>query len=304
MCLMLQRPQPTRRPGSARPAGKDRAHAGDFRGSRGENLLPVDLRVVKEGETTAPEDGLIVKKTDTVRYRLTPSVPDAPLLLEDKIQWHWRILKWDGTYSGWTAYQNGKGHTFTAQPQDSGIYEIKATIGTQDFFLKRAKDDPHSAKKKDENDCFGVVDQDWQISVRNQAKLNLGSLAYAQGVANSNVPAGPPGGYKCNLFVGHKASDGGAVVPKINGSNPFSKYYPIANQWSGTEVKNIPGWTFLPANTYPQPGFVVARGSPGGIGHTGIVDFDGAWISAGTTEVNRKADVRTYIPSRFNKYTP
>lgn len=42
----------------------------------------------------------------------------------------------------------------------------------------------------------------------------------------------------------------------------------------------------------------------GGIGHTGIVDYDGAWISAGTTNVNRVADVRTYIPSRIRNYTP
>lgn len=265
------------------------------------SLLPVDIKVVKEGEISAPEDGLIVKKTDTVRYRLSPGMPDTPLLFEDKIQWHWRILKWDGTYSPWTGYTNGRGHTFTAQPQDAGIYEVKATMEGQDFFLKRAKDDPHSAKKKDENECFGVVEKDWQINVRNQAKGNLGSVAYAKAVANDNVPKNE---YKCNLFVGHKANDGGAAVPKINGNNPFNKYYPIANQWAGTQVATIPGWTLLPTNTYPQPGFVVARGAPGGIGHTGIVDYDGAWISAGTTEVNRKADVRTYIPSRFNKYTP
>jgi hypothetical protein len=249
--------------------------AGNVAGPLEAILLPVDIKVVKEGETTAPEDGLIVKKTDTVRYRLSPGLPDAPLLLEDKIQWHWKILKWDGTYSGWTAYEDGQGHTFTAQPEDAGIYEVKATVDGQDFFLKRAKDDPHSAKKKDENECFGVVDEQWQINVRNQAKANLGSVAYAFAVANENVGKKE---YKCNLFVGHKATNGGAIVPKINGRNPFSKYYPIANQWAGTQVANIPGWILLPVNTYPQPGYVVARGAPGGIGHTGIVDYDGAWM--------------------------
>jgi hypothetical protein len=285
--------------------------AGNVAGPLEAILLPVDIKVVKEGETTAPEDGLIVKKTDTVRYRLSPGLPDAPLLLEDKIQWHWKILKWDGTYSGWTAYEDGQGHTFTAQPEDAGIYEVKATVDGQDFFLKRAKDDPHSAKKKDENECFGVVDEQWQINVRNQAKANLGSVAYAFAVANENVGKKE---YKCNLFVGHKATNGGAIVPKINGRNPFSKYYPIANQWAGTQVANIPGWILLPVNTYPQPGYVVARGAPGGIGHTGIVDYDGAWIGAGTFNVNRKADLRndislrsgtsTYQSARFHKYTP
>jgi hypothetical protein len=263
-----------------------------------------EILITKDGEATAPADGLIVKTSDTVRYRLFPDEPDTPLLYEDDIKWYWRILKWDGTYSAWTAYQDGQGHTFTAQPLDAGIYEVKAEIDFHTVFYVRAINDPHSTKKKGDNECFGVVDEQWQLDVRHQAKINLGSVAYAQGVANSNVPAGPPGGYKCNLFVGHKASDAGTVVPKVNGNHPLSKYYPTANQWAGTEVKAIPGWTLLPAATYPQSGFVVARGVAGGIGHTGVVDYDGAWISAGTTNVNRIADVRTYVPSRFRKYTP
>jgi hypothetical protein len=273
-----------------------------------ERLLPLEVTVMKEGETNAPDDGLIIKKADIVRYRI---LTNESTLLKDKIQWHWRILKWDGTYSEWTAYTNGQGHTFTAQPADAGIYEVKAIADGQELFLKRAKDDVHSAKKKDENDCFGVVEHDWQINVRNQAKMNLGSVAYAKAAANDNVKAGD---YKCNLFVGHKATNGGAAVPKINGNNPFSKYYPIANQWAGTQVANIPGWILLPINTYPQPGYIVARGVAGGTGHTGIVDYDGAWIGAGTFNVNRNADLRneislrsgtaTYQPARFNKYTP
>lgn len=269
-----------------------------------------EIVITKDGESSAPADGLVVKISETVRYRLFPDEPDSPLLYEDAIKWYWRILKWDGTYSAWTAFQDGQGHTFTAQPLDAGIYEVKAVIDSHTVFYVRAKDDPHSPKKKGDNECFGVVDEQWQLNVRDNAKSNLGSVAYAQAVANSNVPAGPPGGYKCNLFVGHKATDAGAIVPKINGRNPFSRFHPSANQWAdiedtiGAGVKPIPNWTLLPAATYPQPGFVVARGAAGAIGHTGIVDYDGAWISAGTTNVNRIADVRTYIPSRFRKYTP
>lgn len=283
------------------------------------SLLPVDISVTKEGEEAAPEDGLVVKKTDTVRYRLSPGLPDAPLLLEDKIQWHWRILKWDGAYSDWTAYSNGQGHRFTAQPATTGIYEVKATVDGQDFFLKRKKDDPHSAKKKDENDCFGVVDEQWQINVRHQAKVNLGSVAYAKAEANSPLGAGD---WKCNLFVAHKATDGGSTVPWINGGSYFigTKYPPVANQWAGLpepdgSYKSIPSWTLLPRETYPQPGWVIARSVTGGTGHTGIIDYDGAWIGAGEFEVNRKADIRNPFyndedpstplgPARFRKYTP
>jgi len=270
-------------------------------------LLPVDITVVKDGESAAPDDGLIVEKTDTVRYRLAPNYPDTPVLFTNQIQWYWRILKWDGTYSDWTAYQNGQGHTFTAQPDDAGIYEVKVTLTTgatsQDFFLARREDDSYSRKKKGENDCFGVVDEGWQIDVRDEAKDGLGATAYAFRASN---PPLPRRSNKCNLFVAHKASDGGATVPWINGVWPFSSYPPVANQWAGTEVKNIPNWTLLGPQTYPQPGFVIARGVPGGTGHTGIIGYDGAWISAGSKDVNRNADLRNsfYQPARFRKYAP
>jgi hypothetical protein len=239
-------------------------------------------------------------------------VPDVPLLLEDKIQWHWRILKWDGNYSDWTAYQDGQGHTFTAQPEDAGIYEVKATFDGQDFFLKRKNDDLYSAKKTGEKDCFGVVDEEWQISVREKAVLRLGNEDYAEAKEKQPIPEGQP---KCNLFVAHCGTLGGAEVPWINGGRYFigTIYPPVANQWAGTEVKHIPNWTLLPEETYPQPGWIVARAGKKH-GHTGIIDYDGAWIGAGPINVNRKADLRNdislrsgpsiYQPARFRKYTP
>jgi hypothetical protein len=282
------------------------------------DLLPVDINVSKEGTSAAPHwtGGLVVKKTDTVRYRLSPGVPDVPLLLEDKIRWHWRILKWDGTYSDWTAYQDGQGHTFTAQPEDAGIYEVKATFDGQDFFLKRKNDDLYSTKKTGEKDCFGVVDEEWQISVREKAALWLGNEDYAQAKEKQPIPENQP---KCNLFVAHCGTLGGAEVPWINGGSYFigALYPPVANQWAGKKVndilKHIPNWTLLPEETYPQPGWIVARAGKKH-GHTGIIDYDGAWIGAGPINVNRKADLRNdislrsgpsiYQPARFRKYTP
>jgi hypothetical protein len=271
--------------------------------------LPVDIQVTKEGDAVAPEAGLIVKKGDSVRYRLSPGLPDDPVLFEDKIQWHWRILQANGIWGNWTAYQNGKGHTFAAQPATAGIYEVKATVNGRDSFLKRQKDDPHSPRVKDENDCFGVVDDDWQIVVVNQARSSLGSEAYATAAANPPFGAQDP---KCNLFVAHKATDGGATVPWINGY-PLRRRPPTANQWQGTDPKPIPNWTLLPEQTYPQPGFIVARLGLNH-GHVGILDYDGAWISAGSINVNRKAhlineislrsDRVIYQPARLRKYTP
>jgi hypothetical protein len=259
------------------------------------------VQVTKEGEDEAPEDGLVIMTTDTARYRLMPDMPDEPLLFENEIQWSWRILKHDGTFGNWTAYQNGQGHTFTAQPATAGIYEVKAEMDGQEFFLKRAKDDPHSARMKGENDCFGVVDEPWQISVRHEAKKNLGSTAYAAAIENPPFAEGEP---KCNLFVAHKATDGGAIVPWIKG-NFIRPYPPIANQWEGHDSQPIPNWTLLPEQTFPQPGFIVARigqvnpntGSRRS-GHVGILDYDGAWIAAGTLDVNRRADLQDEISLR------
>lgn len=272
----------------------------------------MEVSVLEEGTATAPEDGLVVKKTDIVRYRLSPSLQDKPVILENKVQWYWRILKWDGTYEEWKPFQNGKGHTFAVRPKDSGIYEIKATLDGHDFFFRRKKDDSYSEKQKGENDCIGVVDEQWQIDVRHEAKRNLGSKTYAKAAVNPPFKAGS---WKCNQFVGDKATDGGAIVPNINGYNPFRKHYPLANQWSGTNPKQIPDWTLLARETYPQPGWVVARGVTGGTGHTGIIGYDGAWISAGRTQVHRHVDLRhAYYndedpttpqePARFIKYNP
>ena len=276
-------------------------------------LEPVDIEVFNEETCEAPADGLVTLKTETLRYRLLRYVWETPVLLADKLQWYWRILKWDGTYSDWTAYQNGQGHTFAAQPITAGIYEVKAKLGDLEFFLERFGDDPHSTKKRGENDCIGIADEQWQINVRNQAKGSLGSGAYAQDVAAGPIFGGIDAGKaKCNLFVADKATDGGAPVPRINGIVGTS--FPFANQWSGAVTKPIPAWTLLPRETYPQPGFVVARNNAPN-GHCGIIDYDGAWISAGEFNVNRNADIRSpgyndedpatpKGPARFRKHTP
>jgi len=59
----------------------------------------------------------------------------------------------------------------------------------------------------------------------------------------------------------------------------------------------------LPVNAFPQPGFVVARPTPV-MEHCGILDYDGAWISGGTFNVNRKAHLEQtyYKPASFRKY--
>ena len=277
------------------------------------DLLPVDIKVVKEGEVAAHEDGLVVKKTDTVRYRLSPGLPDAPLLLEDKIQWHWRILKLDGSYAEWTAYRDGQGHTFIALPKDAGIYEVKAVLNGQDLFFSRKSDAHHADSstgevqaihKKDAHDCLGVVDEDWQIKLRNAAQKNLGSTRWAEAVelVLSGVNDFPNPSDKCNAFVYEQGYNAGTPVP-LN-ETWRSAWPPIAFDWwndntgrldnSGRTMIStlIQGWQRLPGVTNPQPGFVVSRpdllgGPPKYHSHVGILDYDGSWISAGPLKVNK-----------------
>jgi len=61
----------------------------------------------------------------------------------------------------------------------------------------------------------------------------------------------------------------------------------------------------LDENAYPQPGYVIARGASV-LGHCGILDYDGAWISTGPYQINRRADLQssTYQPVKIRKYEP
>ncbi len=134
---------------------------------------------------------------------------------------------------------------------------------------------------KGKPDAIGVTDTAIQIAIKRSAAINLGSSAYDKNT--NHPPSFPSGTNKCNLFVADKCNDAGATVPWLNGNNPFKPYPPTANQWAGIDPITIPKWTLLPANTPPQPGFVVADPDSVGSGHCGILDYDGVGIGAGVT---------------------
>lgn len=276
-------------------------------------LFNTDVVVQNQIESEAPADGTVILKTDKIRYQLSQHIVWATPLLKDCIAWHRRQLKWDGTYENWAAVPNATGHFYIEKPSKAGIFEVKAVIDGQDYIFKRKADDPHSGKKKGDNDCYGVADEAWQVSIRDKARADLGSVAYA--VAAYKSIAFRWGNNKCNLFVRDHATQAGATVENVNGGT-FPPYYPpTANQWANFEVKVIPNWTLFPRETYPQPGYIVSRYNTVSSGHCGILDYDGAWVSAGEKNVNRVADMRAegyndddpetpQGPARVNKYTP
>ena len=79
-----------------------------------------------------------------------------------------------------------------------------------------------------------------------------------------------------------------------------SSYPPTANDWAlGTTP--IAGWSFLGANVYPEPGFIAGHPNPGGMGHCGIVDYDGWTISARRGGVGRNAEKMLDGTCGYNK---
>jgi hypothetical protein len=158
--------------------------------------------------------------------------------------------------------------------------------------------------KKGYPDSFGVADTDKQVAIRNAAKAHLRSADYA--TAASLPPLRDPlglftGADKCDVFVADVCDEAGANIdPPLLGV--YTSLPPSANTWAGMPSvadplapHEIPGFTLLPAQTYPQPGYIAASGfEDGSAGHSGIVDYDGQWISAGALNVNRKAEFTSY----------
>ena len=119
--------------------------------------------------------------------------------------------------------------------------------------------------------------------------------------------------FKCNIFVAHRATQAGAVVPKINGL--LYDYPPLANEWAGTEDTNpywpglqttIEGWPLLATPFYPQPGMIVAHPNAESSGHVGITDYDGRGIGAGSSfgTVNKMYMDFLDGTSGFRRYEP
>lgn len=264
-----------------------------------------------------PEDILIstldnglIKKGDALTLKLNNLSVDDYSYLNSKIEWQTRQMQLSGAFLPWVA--RGSGLVHAAPANVAGIFEVRAKInvnGGTEAIYSRKDDDIHSRPSGIPNstyhhegapECVGVYTNNWQKNILNQARPNLGATNYARAAKFLNFP-NPSN--KCNQFVAHKATDAGAIVPFINGLT--NAYPPTANQWAGTESKAIPNWSLVSGAGLPEPGQVVSKGAPGSTGHCGFLDYDGAWISAGSTNVNRRADLREslYSPGAVRNYT-
>lgn len=260
----------------------------------------------------APADGLVVENGDDVTFaaHISPAgfVPPA-----DEPKWYYQKLKADGNWESWQSFGvNADGTQYVHAATESGIFRVKTvlTVGGAvcEKVYERTADDPYSTLLTDDPDAFGVVDDSIQITVRNTAKGKLGSTYYA---AAGSLPSWRDpfslfdGQNKCNVFVADVCEESGADVdPPVSGVYLGSP--PSANNWAGmpdiydpAAPYPIPDWTLLPDGTDPQPGRVCAGGyENANPGHCGFVDYDGRWISAGPTNVNRKAEFSNAIYKR------
>ena len=245
----------------------------------------------------APGDGLVILKNTPVSMLLDCEPSGAGTYLTTT--WHTRRMKSDGTYEQWWPIVTSlAGAVAGFIPTQGGIYQIRALAsveagGTDErFYVWDTNENTNTGvKKHGDIKSFGVCDEQWQITLRNCAKSFIGSTDYLEMVT---VPeqygfSESPGrnyGYKCNLFVAHRAVQCGLPVPAIHG-RLWRNHPPVANEW-GDRSFAIQGWVCVAASEFPQPGYVVSEPDETGAGHLGIMDFDGWGINAGKSNVNRR----------------
>jgi hypothetical protein len=288
----------------------DIADAADSYGAFIDNviLLRIEVKVHKLNEEP-PEDGILIKKGDTLVYEI-PGIPESLAPQPLHVTFERRVIEPNGQmldlWSSISAGANIGKSRLEENEGTPGIYEVRAIVtyggpGTK-FYYTRKRDDPHGKSssgvmnpmlKAGQPDYVGVAEGEAQLGIARKAREKLGSTAWALA---SNVTVSPtatagPGDNKCNVFVYQVCQSAGVSVPLDAGGWP-----PRAYDWFNSGFP-IAGWSFRDLWRNPSPGQVVSRylwdwvpivdRIPGTSAHVGIVDYDGSWINAGPANINR-----------------
>ena len=248
----------------------------------------------------APSNGLVVLKNTPVSMSLECEPTGAGTYLTTT--WQMRRLKSDGTHEQWCPIvSNQAGVAAGFIPTQGGIYQVRALAsvaagGTDERFYVWDADEnvATGSARRGEPKSFGVVSHMWQKTLRDCALDQLGSTAYLSSEllpAQFGFPEFPAGDliFKCNIFVAHRIVQSGLMCPKTRGW--VNSYPPLANDWANPSYE-IGNWIPLTSGECPEPGYVFADPDPDTSGHMGILDFDGAGISAWISNVNRRFDLR------------
>lgn len=256
----------------------------------------------------APSNGLVVLKGTPIAMR----VDSEPIGSGDLLTtlWYFRQLQVDGCFTDWNLVAgsiNGAEYTYLAR--NKGIFQIQAiarvATGSADtrYYLWSDDEPKHCGfRSRGDMKAFGVCDESWQISLRNLAKQHLGGTEYSfesEIPANSVFSGVGQNKWKCNAFVSRMIiSSGLSLNPRY--TTLRGDYPPSANDWS--TGGSIAFWRHMDLVDCPQPGLVIGHPNPNGMGHCGIVDFDGAVISAGTLNVNRSWTIWYDGTCGYNQY--
>jgi hypothetical protein len=281
----------------------------------------VEVKVTEKGKSP-PTDGVCVKTGTTLEYKLSDSDLGLPA---SAITWKSSQLKGNGTYTAWAPFGTG-GVKMDYTEQTKGIFKVRATINAGgsniDIDYLRSKDEPNATGdssgayneffRAGKPDFVGVVEDAPQLALRNQARVSLGSTKWAK-AASITVGHGVDmtltfaGSFKCNIFVFMTANDAGVTMPTtvwrdyLIGLPPWvDRNVPFSAEQLWDSSVTITGWTWKPNSYMPQPGDPVSKYQGGDHGHTGILDYDGAWISAGDKTINKALHLETnkaYVPN-------
>jgi hypothetical protein len=295
-----------------------------------EMLLPVQVTLQKQGASAPPTTGVLVKTGDTIQMALNPGLLNGTIpltsypLQTSQVNWQYREMNGDGTFTAWTNFQaTPEGPEYNYSTTVGGIYQVQAIItvngASETWQYNRQQDDPYGSDSdgnfnpiyaKGQPDYFGVVDSQWQIDVRNQARALLGSSAYSEAGSLPPIYSGGPtfaGDDKCNVFVYQMCNAAGDAPVGLIRSHKGVSLPPLTIDWFDgpgawllpwvATPLPIPGWASLGQPHWPEPGYVVSRPAYNPVtgqitgGHAGILDYDGAWINAGSVTVNRYPNI-------------
>ena len=272
-------------------------------------LIP--LKVLINETSSSQVGGALFKVGDNIEFSCSTLDQASFPVPAQNVRWSYAARKMNGSWEPWTSFGGqGTGVSFTTTMQEAGVFRIKVAItgltGTSappiELELLRNNDEIQKFFEFGPGlvgafDCVGVAENELVGGFVREAQSFLSSRNYDPNIAvpaQYGWPAYPASGnsiIRCNLFIAHRASAAGLVVPPINGLT--LTYPPVANQWAGiqdcdwttsTFESTIDHWNLFFQEDQPRmkPGMIIAHPEPDDAGHCAIVDYDGEAIAAGS----------------------
>lgn len=286
------------------------------------STIPVNIRISGDESMLGEHEKTLIKQNDSVYFTLAPEWKNLPCMHQDIVIWEYRQLLGKNKkdpYGPWKAIGiNAKGTKFSHKWAMSGIFQIRALVGNIPFTYVRSMDvkyrfsnssgKENSYLKIGQPNFIGVVSNNEELLYARKAASNLGQTHWAWSKpapnwfdfkVDSNIPPIAPsyvGSPKCNIFVYGMAfyvtlrmslmdrGWGRADCPPT-----CDRLYDAAYVISRLMTKDITGgrkyqvtWSWVDGINNPVPGRVITSKS-----HTGVIDYDGTWISAGSTDINK-----------------